>query len=277
MFLQNILNFYDKRNKFNSVHNRYKGGGVETEYKVTPEQREMLKTVLDWGKPTLERSKPLESYEGDIYAGLTDEYMQGVEDYRQKMGTTQNSRSELYKDIMNRKPVFEYDPEQTYEDWNENYARPVMESWQENVASGIKESMNIGSGVFGRNAADYMMKQSSDFYSQKVMPSFYDTLQREKEMGFRSEENALERAIQNVGLPYNEFSQMAGVEQSIQQDKQNQLSAQYQEFQRTDPMNLAALMAQTSTAETKDNIYKQGTDWGALGGQLATAMILTGS
>jgi len=270
MFGSFDVNRFVEMSMFSGINRCFKGGGGTSSVPTTsPAQQAALKTVMDWAEPYLKSTSAGQTYPGQMVAETPQGFTKAYEEY---MGGQYGDISrQTTRDLMSGKPAYSFDAAATTKRWEEEYAKPIMQTWREQVMPTIKESMNMPGGLYSRGTSDYLAQQAGEFYGGRVAPSLYGALEAGETRGFQSAEAAAAQRIAALSIPYQEFGQRAGAAGAFQAQQQAPLSAAYQEYLRQDPYKYAQLMAGIGTTPTMDTIVKQGSTGqgsmiGALGG-----------
>lgn len=166
---------------------------------------------------------------GDAFAGLSStlgEYSQVV-------------RDALMKDVEGI-PAWSFGFGAIAKEFQQSFATPVMETWRKTVAPIIKEGYSAIPGGLRSSATGRGMETAANrFYQESVQPKYWEAWSGELQRQFASGEAAAGRrapaAAALTGLPGAEADIYMSAAERMRQAQQMGLTANYQEFLRTQP------------------------------------------
>lgn len=247
-----------------------------TQSTLAPWQSAVGKAASDLLVKKLKENAGNTPYPSDLYPEVPDLYNEAYNNYANNWQTPPETVNVL-KEAMKGTPLYEYDPAKTTSQWRTTYATPMMETWKETVAPLLKESYNM-SGVSSSRAGQAVSDNASQFYNQAVGPTLFNALQNAESMGAQSKENAIQRqmaAAASYGmLPFSEFTNASQAALSNYQLGQSRISADFNEWLRTQPeysnyLNLGwSGVTVSPTIANQDIGYVPGTSGNASMGML---------
>ncbi len=253
------------------------GSADKTQLSVlSPEQIAAQNKLLGFAGGALSGSAN-QRFPGQLVAGTPQLFNTAFNQFSSDFGNAASTNA--INDLISGKPAFEFDEQSATDRWRRTFADPVMQAWRETVAPVLKESLNLPGSLFSRGTGQFLAQQGSQFFGSQVAPTLFNTLSNLQQSGIQSRELAAARQPAALGLPFQQFSQAAGVAGAQQAQLQAPLTAAYQEFQRTDPFRYAQLLGGIASTPTQENIIEPGTDYLAalLGGAGAAAGAFAGA
>lgn len=234
---------------------------------INPTQQGGLETVTEWLERTLATRPGAAPYTGQLTPGTPQSF---TDAFNQFTGSNQFSdlSNNVIRDLISGKPAYEFDEGRTARVWQDSFAAPVMQAWRDVVLPGLKEDIGgVPGNLYSRGLSESLGQQTSDFFGQNVVPSFYNAFQQDQSRAFQSGEAAAGRQFDALDLPYNQFANQANAA-ALQYNYQSApLNAAYAEFQRTDPGQYAGLLGNISTVPTIENFaFYKGKSKSNLGG-----------
>jgi hypothetical protein len=181
-------------------------------------------------------------YSGDLVADLPVDLKKYFENAMKIM----SEDSELVRGALQQqasgKAAYEFDERKTQKQFQESFARPVMQAWEKNVMPVIEQQYaGMPGSMFSTHRAKGVSNAAEAYYSQNVQPQMFNAYQADLERGFQSGEAAAARQLGAASalqsMPYTQFSQTAAMAESAAAIDQMKLQAAYQEFLRTAPEN----------------------------------------
>jgi hypothetical protein len=253
---------------------------VESASNISKEQQAMMNQIFDWISPVLNQRAAGQQFQGQLVADTPAQFGQAATEFE----GFSSEVSDAISTQLSGEGAYTFDAAQAAKRWEESFAAPVMETFRNTVLPGLKEELNAPGGLYSRGANQFLGKQTTDFFGQNVVPTFYQDYQQGLGREFQSGENARAAQFQATQLPFQQFSGRAAVSDALQGKSQANLEAELFRWQQGDPFKYAQLGAGLSGTQTVENIGFQGQDspWAgvagaALGGAAGGAFGLGGA
>ena len=237
---------------------------VESRSVLDPAQRQLLGQTSQYlqsglGLGATAATNPLYTQTPDYYQSALQQFGQGG---LQGTGTVLNALQQQAGGV----PAYKFDPGQITQQWNQNFAQPMMSAYRQYVQPLVQEQFNLpglsGSAIAGRGVSN----AANQFFGQSVQPQLYNALLTGQQQAFQSGEAAAGRQLAGASA-LGQLPLQAG--QAQLSDQERILAALRGDEQRLRPEANPYLQAALglSTGQTRENIAFQGQE-----GMLSSAL-----
>jgi hypothetical protein len=235
---------------------------------LSPEQTKVSQSIGNFLTPFIGQSGS--EYTGKLVSDMPKAFTDAFQTLTKTAGKYTEPIAKMLSSLTTGTPMYNPDEKQTVDDWEKNYANPVMESWKKTILPTVNQSYaGIPGGFYSSARGRGVTSQANDFYSQYVMPSLFNAQQNTEQLKAASLENAGNRMLPAISalqaLPGAEFNTIASASGLYREQEQLGLSAQYNEWLRTRPENspwlqlgLSYMGIPTTTVTTKSDSWGNG-------------------